>query len=58
MDWMEEMEVKHLPVTGDTGYLGLVDKEWLEDLPADTLLSDISHLLAMIAGKEQDFITS
>ncbi|MFN5424336.1 MAG: CBS domain-containing protein [Bacteroidota bacterium] len=58
MDWMEEMEVKHLPVTGDTGYLGLVDKEWLEDLPADTHLSDISHLLAMIAGKEQDFITT
>jgi signal-transduction protein with cAMP-binding, CBS, and nucleotidyltransferase domain len=55
---MEEMEVKHLPVTGDTGYLGLVDKEWLEDLPADTHLSDISHLLAMIAGKEQDFITT
>jgi hypothetical protein len=52
------MEVKHLPVTGDTGYLGLVDKEWLEDLPADTHLSDISHLLAMIAGKEQDFITT
>ena len=58
MDWMEEMEVKHLPVTGDTGYLGLVDKEWLEDLPTDTRLSEISHLLAVIAAREQDFITT
>lgn len=58
MDWMEEMEVKHLPVIGDTGYLGLVDKEWLEDLPTDTRLSEISHLLAVIAAREQDFITT
>lgn len=58
LDWMEEMEIKHIPVVGEEGYLGLVDKEWLEDLPSDACLSAIRQQLLMVFCREQDFITN
>jgi predicted transcriptional regulator len=58
VDWMEEMEIRHLPVVGEEGYLGLVEKEWLEDLPSDICLSEIRQQLLMVFCRENEFITN
>lgn len=58
LECMEEAEVRHLPVVGEGVYLGLVDKEWLEEISADTCISEIGQGLSMIFAKEQDFITT
>jgi predicted transcriptional regulator len=57
IDWMDEVSVNQLPVAEEGVYIGLVDKELLEDVSPVATMSDLRQALSMFFCRENDFIT-